>query len=372
MSDNSIQSADKAVLDKKMREFENAKTLLISSKRPKAFLIRTACELLAGGTEVLILSALGDAMGLCLQLQMLLVTKNAATTFKIETLLNKCANEKSKNPFYIPGLLVYMRKHPEFKGSRISPGYIVFSPKTANPTPLYETNPTEFVVSVDAGNPELSVGGAGVNGAFGSLFQEMGYDLNSFRTLFTDLLKHTRKLNNEDPTQFMATAEEPNNHVLFSLCRIPNDSSYFKHENEGVVFVTIFKNKFPHSNSHNLGFVYVVGPNGANYKTVDDFLDAVHKLGDNMVTALCDYNGTAKRETAKKLPRVTTCRLCLVSGGIYKHPEVTKLDVAKSLLNGVAEGYRHGPTPRFNFAYDEDVFRVAWCETTGLKATLPE
>lgn len=81
-----------------------------------------------------------------------------------------------------------------------------------------------------------------------------------------------------------------------------------------------------------MGFVYVVGPNGANYD-VDGFLESVHKLGDNLVTALCDYNGMAKRETAKKLPRVTLCRLCLVSGGVYKHKDVTKLDVAKSLLN---------------------------------------
>lgn len=248
MSDNNSPNADKSVLDLKMREFDNAKTLLISSKRPKAFLIRTACELLAGGTEVLILSALGDAMGLCLQLQMLLVSKNAATTFRIETLLNKCNNDKSRGPTYIPGLLVFMRKHPEFRGSRISPGYIVFSPKTASHTPLFEAEPTEFVVSVNAGNPEFSLGGAGVNGAFGALLSEMGHDLAAHKHMFTDLVKEARRLNKDDPTQFVATVHEPTDHVLFAMCRLPADASYFRHENEGVVFVTLFNNEFPHSN----------------------------------------------------------------------------------------------------------------------------
>eukprot|EP00375_Theileria_parva_P002532 XP_765211.1 hypothetical protein [Theileria parva strain Muguga] len=357
MVEDSEQTGDKSLLDMKMKEFENAKTLLISSKRPKAFLIRTACELLAGGTEVLILSALGDAMGLCLQLQMLLVSKNAATTFRIETLLNKCTSEKSKNPFYIPGLLVFMRKHPEFKGSRISPGYIVFSPRTSTFTPLYDPEPAEFVLSVNAGNPELTVGGSGVNGAFATLLGELGHDLGSYTSLFKRLAEEARKNNKSDESQHVAYEHEPNSQVLFAMCRLPNDPSYFKLPNEGLVFVTLFNNKYPFTNDHNLGFVYVVGPNGANYD-VDGFLESVHKLGDNLVTALCDYNGMAKRETAKKLPRVTLCRLCLVSGGVYKHKDVTKLDVAKSLLNGIAEGYRHGPTPRFNFAYDEDVFRI--------------
>lgn len=366
---------DKALLEQKMQEFPNSKALLISSKRPKTFLVRTACELLAGGTEVLILSALGDAMGLCLQLQMLLTSRNAATTFRIETLLNKCVYEKTRNPFHIPGILVYMKKHPEFKGSRISPGYIVFSPQSPSGfTPPFEESPSEAVCSVNAGNGKLTVGGGGINAQFASLLSGAGHDLQAYTTLFSQLLQEAVLANDENPKVFVATTLETQlSHpdLNFALCRLPKNKSVFKGTNEGIVFVCTFKEKFPHGNSNNFGFLYVVGPDGSNYDSIDGFLDSVHQVGENLVTALCDYNGMAKRESSKKMTRIQTCRICLISGGIFKHSGVSKLDVAKSLLNGIAEGYRHGPAPRFNFAYDDDVFRTAWVETTGLKASVP-
>ncbi|KNG78877.1 hypothetical protein PFMG_05017 [Plasmodium falciparum IGH-CR14] len=161
-------------------EFPNSKVLLVSVKRTRRFLERTARELLAGGTRYIILSGLGDALPLCVQLQSSLQSKNAANVVKIETSYSYF----NSNYSYTPGLKIYMEKHPEFKGSRISPGYVSFHEKTDSFTPIYDENPNEYICSLNAGDNNLYVGGEGINGAFSELLSSHNQEVDKYESLF--------------------------------------------------------------------------------------------------------------------------------------------------------------------------------------------
>ncbi|SBT79949.1 DNA/RNA-binding protein Alba 4, putative [Plasmodium malariae] len=340
-------------------EYPNSKVLLVSVKRTRRFLERTARELLAGGTRYIILSGLGDALPLCVQLQSSLQSKNAAVVVKIETSYSYF----NSNYSYTPGLKIYMEKHPDFKGSRISPGYVSFHEKTDNFTPIFDENPNEYICSVNAGDNNLYVGGEGINGSFSELLSAQSQEVDKYEALFKD---NGEKPDEEVKSVLYANVEKNYPDVKLALCRIRNSLKKGSDYTTGSVFIVTFKKNFPHKKEKNMGMVYVVGPKGKNFSSSDEFLEAVHETAENLMTALCDYNGLVKREEIKHV-RMNTCRICLFSGGIFKHSNVSKLDVAKAILNGLAIGYRHGPSPRLNFTYDDNVFKDAWVETTGLQ-----
>ena len=62
------------------------------------------------------------------------------------------------------------------------------------------------------------------------------------------------------------------------------------------------------------------------------------------------------------MPEIQVLRMCLLSGGSYKHPATSKVEVAKSILNGILRGSSgcYQWTPSVSFAYDEDAFRRGW------------
>lgn len=71
----------------------------------------------------------------------------------------------------------------------------------------------------------------------------------------------------------------------------------------------------------------------------------------------------AKRSATERvaLPRIDILRMCLLSGGVYKHPEAGKVEVAKALIRGLLQpAGQSGPI--LDFAFDEDCFRLAWEE----------
>lgn len=349
--------------------FPDAKTLLISVKRTRRFLERTARELLAGGTKYIILSGLGDALPLCVQLQASLESKNAAVTVKIET-----SYSYFKTNFgFTPGLKIYMEKHADFKGSRISPGYVSFHEKTeSGPTPLYDERAEEYTCSLNAGDNGLYIGGEGINRAFADLLTSTNHSVDKYEALFKELLEKAVKENGEKTDEevkatIFDNVDKQYHDVKFALCRIRNSLKKGNDYTVGSVFIVIFKKGFPFKNDRNMGMVYIVGPKGKNFGSAEEFLEAVEDTAENLMTALCDYNGHVKREAVRKNYKMNICRICLFSGGIFRHPNANKFSVAKAILSGLAKGYRHGASPRLNFAYDEDAFKEAWIETTGLQ-----
>jgi len=70
-----------------------------------------------------------------------------------------------------------------------------------------------------------------------------------------------------------------------------------------------------------------------------------------------------------QLPRMELLRICLLSGGVYKHPAASKVEVASALIKGLISGSGGPLMPVLDFAFDDDCFLQAWKE---LGLPLPE
>lgn len=356
-------------------ENKDIKTLLISTKRPRTFLERCARELLAGQTQVIILSALGDAIPLCVNLLVALEQKKAVACIKIETSYTPYTTGGVQG--YTPGLRIYVKKHENFKGSRISPGYVFFcdDPAKVNNlfTQCYEPDSLEGFASVNAGDSELYVGGAGINKAFADILKDAGQNIELYTVLHERLLKRALEENkdgSENETRFIIMDDLTNTHpdVEVALCRPCMELSRIDQSGRtGCVFISTFKDKYPCNSSSNVALVYVVGPKGSDFVNKEDFIFAVQATAGNLMTALCDFNGFVRRQGKNMYPRINLCRICLFSGGKYIHRDASKMEVAQAILSGLNEAYRHGPAPRLNFTYDEDVFKKTWAEVMGFE-----
>jgi len=116
--------------------------------------------------------------------------------------------------------------------------------------------------------------------------------------------------------------------------------------------------------------VYAVGPNcdtvnvgrAVDRMDVNSFLEVVQTLGAAIVAAIAQYN----REAEPKLPRIEIVRICLLCGGSYRHPGASKMQVARSLIQGLVQlGHQNkddDAVPCLDFAWDDDVFSKAWHE----------
>lgn len=377
-------------------DYPNAKALLVSSKRPRTFLERTAKELLAGGVNTIILSALGDAIPLTVHLQAALEEKKTAFCVKIETTYTSITSGSSRSR-YTPGIRIFMKKHPEFKGARISPGYISFcnlydkKNNTEKFIPCYDSVVTknrndvrsdeekhffkEGYASVNAGNMELNFEGEDdLNIAFAKVLKNSDITVDAFQALHESMLSRGKeenfnKLEKNIRSVLIDKPFDKHPDIKIALCRLSDNTLRAIDESGkmGSIFISVFKDKFPYNCLTNVAMVYVVQPEGNKFKQKEEFLEAVHATAGNMMTALCDYNGFVRREDGKTYPRISVCRVCLFSAGKYAFENTTKIEVAKALLSGLDEAYRHGPAPRLNFADDEDVFKSAWSEITGMK-----
>jgi len=76
----------------------------------------------------------------------------------------------------------------------------------------------------------------------------------------------------------------------------------------------------------------------------------------------CKPAPVAARTRGPPLPKIDIMRVCLLSGGVYKHPDASKVEVASSLIKGLATLQSEAGFPILDFAFDEDCFRIAWSE----------
>ena len=110
---------------------------------------------------------------------------------------------------------------------------------------------------------------------------------------------------------------------------------------------------------------------------LQDFLYIVMLVSQAVMSTVIQYNQAVARVSGndgspQDLPEVQSLRMCLLSGGSYKHPDATKLQVAKSVMEGVIRGCANGvrSAPMVIFAYDSDSFRRAWTQL-GLHEVVP-
>eukprot|EP00927_Polykrikos_kofoidii_P015830 TRINITY_DN17091_c0_g1_i1.p1 TRINITY_DN17091_c0_g1~~TRINITY_DN17091_c0_g1_i1.p1 ORF type:complete len:156 (+),score=23.99 TRINITY_DN17091_c0_g1_i1:215-682(+) len=142
----------------------------------------------------------------------------------------------------------------------------------------------------------------------------------------------------------------------------------------GLVSITVFREgRRPCGSNRNVAMVYAVGPNcGVRRKrgrrdvddlSLEDFESVLKAIGGAIASAVLQYNAAASGVQSTE-PRIDVLRVSLLSGGVYKHPGATKLQVATALIRGLTASDHgvEGRLPRLDFAFDDDVFRIAWRE----------
>jgi len=257
--------------------------------------------------------------------------------------------------------------------------------------PNVENKPAKFMASLNAGDEQLYVGGGAINKSFNIALRTDNDDttLNDLSTAMHLLcymdcynlqedegiipdknsrINYMKKVNakysnaNKAGTlhhfnEFKAGGKFANNayfkdmYLYISESRLDNfvNNSLYP----GDVFVDILKNS-PYNNEANKAMIYCVGPRGES--TADDFKNAVYIVGKNIANAVYHYNN--KKDTES----IDYVRICLISGGGFKHEDVSRIEVAECLIKGINDVNvnRQAKNIVYNFAFDNDAFKQAF------------
>ncbi|CAK9082362.1 unnamed protein product [Durusdinium trenchii] len=156
--------------------------------------------------------------------------------------------------------------------------------------------------------------------------------------------------------------------LLGCFARLPEGRAKGDLDPVGAAFLDIFGTERPLSQK-NVAMLYVVGPKGTGAPgghgpTIDSaaqFLEKVAEMAQNALALVAAYNDQIE-DCKLEMPRIETLQFCLVSGGVYMHPESTKKDVAKAILQGLQCGVHGKALPVVRFAYDSHCFEDAAAE----------
>jgi len=245
-------------------------------------------------------------------------------------------------------------------------------------SPLYTKAPAAYQASTNAGDLRLYVGGGAINWAFGDLLKrEQGLSFGKVSEPYAQLHSKLLAASRSAGSVAKASDSEETSALLRELRLV---AAYawagddFEEDVEGFegatgsVFLDVFEaDSRPYGQERNSAMLYVVGPvgKGCTRRGVKPALDAaefaicVERLGRRSVRAIQSYNDMRLESDRQDLPPLEELRWCLVSGGVYRHPDVSKVEVARATLRGMMQ--ERSADVRVVFSYDEDVFRIA-CE----------
>lgn len=256
-----------------------------------------------------------------------------------------------------------------------------FCGKPKGHTPIFVPSPQANTASVNAGDYLLYVGGGAINRAFKQELK-LGRD-NGFQRLHEAALVAAAA----KPGELVAVPQVALNtdlQLLNCFARVycdagtAGDGSVRKRVAQpdpvGAVFLDIFAPDHRPLSEKNVAMVYVVGPKGVGARgghgptvaSADAFLKSVQELGANAIAAVGEYNSRFALQ-GSGLPRIEVMQWCLVSGGVYRHPSVSKADVARATVDGMLSGGLEAgaSAPEVRFAYDEHAFEDAVGDVLG-------
>lgn len=226
---------------------------------------------------------------------------------------------------------------------------------------------------MNAGDYNLYVGGGSINKAFRQVLKLKGR--NGYQELHEALFDEARARSGQlvalpMDSATMVVAKELGLLACFArVAAISRDGGPV-----GAVFLDVFRQGRRPLSEQNVAMLYVVGPKGqgapgGHGPTIADrgqFLEAVEELAVNAITAVGAYNELVATD-AIDLPKIEVVQWCLVSGGVYRHPEASKRDVATATVEGMVKASADGEKswPLVRFAYDEHVFEDAVASTVG-------
>lgn len=288
--------------------------------------------------------------------------------------------------------------------------FVFEEPPTQGFPPIYLKDASDNTVSTNAGDYFLYVGGGGVNREFCRVLVQClpvdaGSDammpmtrdyISEYDTLQTRLLKKSRQTGGGVVSagamqlgeyDFQTFSDECKSdmgqlEILASLCKAgPHASetdgdadastqkgSELSGEDKkyagstGAAFLHIFSaNGRPNKCVNNIGMLYVIGPRGPMsgghgpvMEEKDQFLASMAKLGKTSMEVINAYR--EKVSGFEGLPDIDQVRWSLVSGGIYRHHEASKIDVAEATIRGMSSV---ASDVQITFLYDDDAFRLA-------------
>jgi len=263
---------------------------------------------------------------------------------------------------------------------------IEFCGKPEGFTPVYSAFPTGYTASTNAGDDTLYVGGGAINFAFQQALgvpAENGYQRlhmsmldvawRSPGTLCEVVLPGPRDPRLSSPTLHNHEAQLQELGLTACFARVSGRGASVG-DPLGAVFIDVFARRSCPSNPLNMAMLYVVGPKGEGADggadasdgnspiSREEFLAAVEDMAHNALAAVTEYNMSTMDRS--HLPCIEVVQWCLVSGGVYKQAECTKLDVASATLRGMIscaeeKGRIPSSLPLMRFAYDEAAFENA-------------
>jgi len=249
------------------------------------------------------------------------------------------------------------------------PHFIKFDkPGEGSFSSLFEKNPKHRTVTVNAGNKEkLWVGGSGINGAFAKLLETRKQDVSRYSLVHRQAFNRASERKMGQKVIFYNVNSY--NYVKTVAAFAPNLD-----RTTGFICLDSFRSRYRIHDHKNVGMLYVVGPKGKDYQSKKGFLKELERIGANLLDVVQTHNlefnistksvdklDPEKWELSENNLTVEEVRICLVSGGIYRHEEATKVEVAKALLRGLLSNH-NGKTPRMTFMYDENAFERAYLE----------
>ncbi|KAH0474667.1 MAG: hypothetical protein KVP17_004950 [Porospora cf. gigantea B] len=191
--------------------------------------------------------------------------------------------------------------------------FVVETPPPCGYAPAFNPASPPQTANVNAGDGRLYVGGGGINKAF-KLALESHQTVSHYSKLHKDALL----LAHQASAGFVANVASSAPAVCFSA-HIPLD---FK-TNAGFCCLSVFERR----EEPFYAMLYVVGPRGAGLSK-DEFRRQVQITAAHMAFLVDAHNEVSPF-------KVDHVRLCLVSGGVFRHPAVSKAAVASLLLAGI-------------------------------------
>jgi hypothetical protein len=94
-----------------------------------------------------VFSGLGKAVETAVALKGNFERKKNATLHKVETFLSTVADNRGSTP----GIRIWLKRHPNFKGSRIPRSFVAFVEKPLKFSPIYDETYRGLMASVNAG-----------------------------------------------------------------------------------------------------------------------------------------------------------------------------------------------------------------------------
>lgn len=231
----------------------------------------------------------------------------------------------------------------------------------------YDPAPLKNFVFLVPGDEELFVGGGALNGAVGRMLREAGQPIafrdarpgacgNAapvfekehcvYRKMHERLFARGASGVGGEGLVVSTESERSGTPVSFAVARRGNELHTL-----GSAFLNIFKEgQRPCGSPKNVGLLYTPGPLGRNAKAEGEgevsearerlvtkqpaeFLLEVSRAIENAMSVVVEYNMCHAGGDAT--PVIEVVRVPVISGGVFKHPDVDKYDVALAVIRGL-------------------------------------